>query len=147
MPVMWNVCIPVFLSHYWLQWVHMKYIYLFRFLMCTLSNWHIWYLRGIFCWHTYMMVAWKELKFVVFILIVCTLMLRDYNSFATCIEGNPHDIIMGKPLGIGKEKSIIYPFCSFWSLNCQNNWYRKSLSQDKVTLLSMENICHRGFKS
>ena len=33
MPIMWNICIPVVWSHYWLQWVHVRFIYLEHYLI------------------------------------------------------------------------------------------------------------------
>ena len=45
-----------------------------------------------------------------------------------------------------KEKLIVYLFCSFSSCNHKTIQYRKLLSQSKLTLLSMGNICHGGFK-
>ena len=39
------------------------------------------------------------------------------------IKGIPMMLLLGKPLGIGKEKSIIYLFCSFSSYNHPKNQY------------------------
>ena len=52
MQVMWNVCVPVFQSHYWFQSSY-KYIHWHSCLICTWSNWHMWHIYDI--WGAYLL--------------------------------------------------------------------------------------------
>ena len=65
----------------------------------------------------------------------------------TCIEGNRHDVIIGKPIGICKEMSTVYLFCYFQVVITEKNQFRKVFITGQINIpvrriFAMENSSH-----